>query len=269
MILSLKKNISEPGWEYLYNPHVLAVFVEYMKDPTSRFLWGITGDLDNLGVFVAENGRAKAENLVDLYNQVTRNYISNWYRENASDIQAVCFLPCGEEVLILGTTKDMNVVTKLFSDIKVAIKEKINEYDFIEVGGTGASFGCSVLREDSSDTLISQLIKDYKKTSSDEIIYPQYLKIIERIRTILAIELDKSKFNDVLEGQYPIQMRQLVLSRMLLYKLSTKEIVASMNKFDPKCLKLILNSLGESYGMNYEKSAFIDNLLKENESNKK
>lgn len=71
-----RETIEDDPWDHLYNPIIMDVFSEY-SNSNSGFLFGVTGDLDNLGVYVARNGRPAAENLVDFYNQVTRNYLKN------------------------------------------------------------------------------------------------------------------------------------------------------------------------------------------------
>ena len=59
-------------FSHFWNPLLMRVLSTYVAHPES-ILFGITGDIDNLGIYVAKNGRAKAENLVDLYNQIIRN----------------------------------------------------------------------------------------------------------------------------------------------------------------------------------------------------
>lgn len=54
-------------WNRLFHPLVMETFLDYLDQGGNLF--AITGDLDNLGVYVARNGRPAAENLVDLYNQ--------------------------------------------------------------------------------------------------------------------------------------------------------------------------------------------------------
>lgn len=66
-------DLSGLNCEYYYNPKLISAFCSYFDNINDLYLWAITGDLDNLGVFVAQNGRATAENLVDLYNRVIEN----------------------------------------------------------------------------------------------------------------------------------------------------------------------------------------------------
>lgn len=91
-------------WNRLFNPLVMETFLDYSSQEGKLF--AITGDLDNLGVYVARNGRPAAENLVDLYNQTIRNYLEMWTVENQGKIMSLAFVPGGEEVFVMGIAID-------------------------------------------------------------------------------------------------------------------------------------------------------------------
>ena len=91
----------------------MEVFSEYQQG--DGVLFGITGDLDSLGVYVARNGRPAAENLVDLYNQTTRNFLERWTAENRPNIETLSFVPSGEEVFIVGIAGNESTAQDLFS----------------------------------------------------------------------------------------------------------------------------------------------------------
>lgn len=253
--------ISETGWRYYYNPHIVSVFQRYSEYKNSSHLWAITGDLDNLGVFVAKNGRANAENLVDLYNQVIRNYLDDWYEKNKKQVIALSFMPCGEEVLIVGVSKDKSITKNLFFEINKDIENIMNEQSFIGTEDTKASFGTSIIDNTQISRLINTLVLKYKKTKENQFIYPIYLKILKEIRTLLAIELDKVKFSNILNGEYPIEVRQIVLTQMLKYKVNTKNIISSLNEMEMTKLKLLMKTAGNRYGITFEQSQLINNIL--------
>ena len=100
-------------WSRLFNPLIMEVFLEYQQG--SGVLFGITGDLDNLGIYVARKGRPAAENLVDLYNQTTRNFLERWTAENRPNIETLSFVPSGEEVFIVGIAGNESTAQDLFS----------------------------------------------------------------------------------------------------------------------------------------------------------
>lgn len=89
----------------LVKENVLDVLRTAFKNPEHHFL-GITGDVDDLGVFVAQHGRAHAENLVEFISVLTENYFMNWRDRNEAYISSFVFIPGGEEMLLLGTCTD-------------------------------------------------------------------------------------------------------------------------------------------------------------------
>lgn len=123
---------------------IMEVFLEY-QERGGGTLFGITGDLDNLGVYVARNGRPAAENLVDLYNQTTRNFLERWTTENGTDIQTLSFVPSGEEVFIIGIASGENAAQDLFSRLRDGVMELMRSQRYIDLGETSASFGVKFL----------------------------------------------------------------------------------------------------------------------------
>jgi hypothetical protein len=74
----------------------------------------------------------------------------------------------------------------------------------------------------------------------------------------MAVELDRKKFSDILEGNYPIQMRLLVYYQMLKYKSGTKVLLQSFGNLPREDQEMILNIIGKGeYGIDDKK---IDNL---------
>lgn len=96
---------------------------------------------------------------------------------------------------------------------------------------------------------------------SDEEIFPLYLEVLSEIRKKTTIELDKQKFKDILDGNYPVEVRQLVLTRMLLYKRTTRDIVRSLNQLPEEDVRSLLALLGDVYGVEPGKEDEVDNFL--------
>jgi hypothetical protein len=233
-------------WKRLLNPLALEVFCDYIDHPNTK-LFAMTGDLDNLGVYVARNGRPKAENLVDYYNQIIRNYLENWAESNSDKILSIAYVPSGEEVFILGVASHIDAPTKMFLEIRPAIQESIVAQTYLTFSPTAATFGGDIL--DASLYDINGLVNKFRNNEPDEILFPIYLEIIEDIRTKLAVKLDEMKFSDILNGKYPIQMRQLVLTQMLEYKKTTKLILKGLNDLHEDEKAELLELLGDSYGV--------------------
>lgn len=245
-------------WSRLYNPLIMEVFLEYQR---GGILFGITGDLDNLGVYVARNGRPAAENLVDLYNQSARNFLEGWVVENKAKIQSLSFIPSGEEIFIVGIAKDKNIPHDLFNQLRGGIMELMQSQRYIDIGETSASFGGKVFQNNELDDKINAMASLIRLGKPDDEVFPIYLDILSEIRRETAIELDRQKFKDILNGNYPIEVRQLVLTRMLLYKRTTRQIVKSLNQLPQEDVVFLLQMLGDIYGVEPGKEDQVDTFL--------
>lgn len=246
-------------WNRLFNPLVMETFLDYSSQEGKLF--AITGDLDNLGVYVARNGRPAAENLVDLYNQTIRNYLEMWIVENQGKIMSLAFVPSGEEVFIMGIAVDENVPQDLFGKLQDGVMELMRNQSYIDLGGTSASFGGKIFASEL-DPKIKLLADAVKVGKTDEEVFPLYLEVMSEIRRETSIELDRQKFKDILNGDYPIEVRQLVLTRILLYKRTTREIVGALNQLPEEDIKSLLTLLGDIYGVEPGKEDEVDNFLK-------
>jgi hypothetical protein len=245
-------------WHRLFNPLIMEVFREYNED--GGVLFGVTGDLDNLGVYVARNGRPSAENLVDFYNQVIRNYLQQWVVEHNNLLRSVAFVPSGEEITLVGIAKDQKLPQQLFYTIGNGVMKLVKEQHHIDIGDTAASFG-GVVFNDKYKSEIEIMVEKLQNHGSDEIVYPVYLETMKRIREDLAVALDTQKFKDILDGNFPVEMRQLVLSRMLLYKRTTKQIIMSLGSLSPAEISQVLEMVGNIYGIKKGKEDEIDRLF--------
>lgn len=256
---SKERIIKGEPWSRLFNPLIMEVFVEYQK--TGGVLFGITGDLDNLGVYVARNGRPAAENLVDLYNQITRNFLERWISENRSGIKSLAFVPSGEEAFVVGIAVDENKAKGLFDQLQVGVMELMQSQSYIDLGETSASFGGKVFG-DELNSKINALVEAVMSNGPDEEVYPLYLEVLSEIRKQTAIELDRQKFKNILNGDYPVEVRQFVLTRMLLYKRTTRYILEEiLNQLSTEELTFLLELLGNEYGVELGKEDEVDSFL--------
>jgi hypothetical protein len=253
-----KRTIKDEPWDRLFNPLIMDVFIAYIEEGGTLF--GITGDLDNLGVYVARKGRPCAENLVDLYNQATRNFLRKWFTENGSKIKTLAFIPSGEEIFVVGIASDKRAPRDLFDQLRGGVMEFMRSQKYIKIGDTSASFGGKVF-DNELDPKIKQLVNDVNSNQPDEKVFPTYLELLSEIRRQTAIELDRQKFKDILGGDYPVELRQLVLTRMLLYKKTTRQIVESLNQLPREDIAFLLDMLGNIYGVEPGKEDAVDNFL--------
>ncbi len=251
-------------WRRPFNPLVMEVLKEYSEK--GGFLFGLTGDLDNLGVYVARNGRPAAENLVDLYNQQIRNHINDWAVKNKQGLLSIAFIPSGEEVLVIGVSKDAEIPKQLLETVEDGVNNLMKNQNYIDMAGTLASFG-GVVFGNNFDNQIKQCVSNFEDGKEDGEIYPIYLDILKRMRTEMALELDKSKFEDVLDGEFPLEVRQLVFTRMLEYKRTTKEVLKSLNHLPKEEIVILLSMLGDVYGIDPTQEDQIENFLNKRKKN--
>lgn len=71
---------------------VIQLFRRLITNP-NRIFFGLTSDIDNLGMFVAQYGRAKAQNIVDYCTNILIDYIYNF--QKCLDTEDVVFIPVG------------------------------------------------------------------------------------------------------------------------------------------------------------------------------
>ena len=211
-------------------------------------------------MYVARNGRPAAENLVDLYNQVTRNLLEDLVEREGSGIRSFCFVPCGEESFALGIAIDKTAAEALFRQLRVGVMELMRNQPYIPIGETSVSFGCAVLG-DEIGSKIEPLVRAVEAEQPDEMVFPLYLEALTEIRRQTAIALDKEKFRDVLNGEHPVGVRQLVLTRMILYKRTTREILRLLNELPREDVESLLELLGDVYGVEPGKEDEVDKLI--------
>lgn len=235
----------------LWNPIILRVLLNSVKRSKST-LFGITGDIDNLGKYVANNGRAKAENLVDLYNQIIRNEMNQWVNANAIDLEDFAFVASGEEILIIGLAHNVEIINKLFDKIHTSLNNAIRTNPFIDIEETTISFGCSIFNDKSFISHIDKLI-EIIDTNNEEAGYKEYLNTMELIREQLAIDLDKSKFHNLnltVNGN-EILYRNLVYTHLQKYKQETAESLVNLSEIlDHSADEVSFELLRKNYGLN-------------------
>ena len=191
-----------------------------------------------------------------------RNFLENWAIENKDSLISMAFVPSGEEVLIIGLAKNKSAPLQLFEKIRDGTMSLTKSQSFLDIGDTAASFG-GVIFGNEYDNGITEMVNAVQEGEPDSRVYPLYAALLEKIRQEMAIALDKQKFCDILEGNFPIEMRQLVLSRLLLYKKTTREIIIALNSLSPEEIKHILEVVGNAYGVSHGQEDVINKLIKD------
>lgn len=236
----------------IWSKKIIAVLRHFRLNPDT-VLFGITGDIDNLGIFVAKNGRAEAEVLVDSYNRIVGLMYYEFIRAHSDNFFETYLLPAGEEVFIIGTSSDENIVNHLFRYIeKIDIPKIIRKSGLTNVSATNISFGCSLLTKEVDASALSELLSAID--SGDVLVANQlYVEIIRRLRETLAIQLDKKKFKDISEEVELVELlRKIVYTKTLEYKDTTKDILKRMGTkidSDDETKDTLSKTFGRGHGL--------------------
>lgn len=212
----------------------------------NKIIFSFTGDLDNLGIYVAKNGRAWAECLVDLYNEKINELLTDFCNKNK--IEAKIFLS-GEEVFGIGYVENLGTFD-LFNKYLDEVANIIKNFDFHENEYVGISFGCLLVE--------NEICNEFLKDSSFE----SYIKFMVNIRSQLAISLDASKFEDLktTDNVNLIAYRNVVYSRMLKYKEETKIILKHLSNNIEK-YDVAMKNFGDEYGITAEDRKRLDEIM--------
>lgn len=232
----------------LFNSNVLGVLRTALSNPEHHF-FGITGDIDDLGVFVARYGRAHAENLVDFTSVITENYFSNWKEKFQPNISSFAFVPGGEEMLLLATCSDELPIRELFGVCRQGLNQKLRSYHFFPVADISISFGCAIFRHEDLLPRIQRLLDGYGDDASN---YRAYIEVMYIIRRVLAVCLDLEKFRafEVPKPERAIAFRNIVHFDLLRHKDRSSSLIALAAKDieSPEYADLILH-VCDDYGM--------------------
>jgi hypothetical protein len=202
------------------NHAVCKILEKFITHPHSTF-FGITSDIDNLGKYVARNGRAKGENLVDHYTDLLDQYLSNWKRENRESLLGLCFIPAGEEVSIFGVAKNSETPTELFQLLKTDFRKVLKDNQhYLRSQSTSITFGCSIYDQPEIRIHIEKFIMTENKSS-----YSQYLKLMEKLRTLTSHNMDREKFRSIAnDGNTNVTLlRTYVYFKVLKHKQETAQ----------------------------------------------
>lgn len=229
--------------------------LEYFHRHPHLVLFGITGDLDNLGVYVARNGRAKAEVLVDIYNRVIGSVYYTFIQSKPHKFFETCFLPSGEEIFILGVAGDKEAAQSLFDHLRLAhIPEIITDDTHLDVGKTDISFGSSVLDLKLLKPIIQNFLEAVER-GDNEVSNALYTEILGVIRAELSLELDAQKFASLgISKEDVVVFRNLVYLKTLEYKENTRSLLLQVSAAFKKSSQVrehLRDLLGKGYGVGY------------------
>lgn len=232
----------------LMRKEVIEVFQAVLDCPEHHF-FGLTGDIDDLGIFVAHHGRAHAENLVDYVSAITEHYFQNWKLHNLASLSSFAFLQGGEEMLLLGTCASDLPLRELFSESRTNVDRLLGESEFFPVDNISISFGCAIFQRNDFVHRITRLLAGYNNIAVD---CRAYLEIMYLLRRTLSVCLDLEKFRmfENLHPEIAIACRNLVHYDLLRHKDRSRGLVelAAQSLQTPQCSQ-ILKQISDDYGI--------------------
>lgn len=240
----------------IWSKKIINVLKKYKSG--ENVLFAITGDIDNLGIYVSEHGRANAENLVDVYNHIIGAIIKKYAKQKK--FVDFAFIPSGEEIFAIGIAKDNSDVYGMERLLKDEINDVIQSNCKIAKSYVTISFGVKVLNNFYFSDLLEAI--QYKRTENANDLY---LQLMYKIRDILAQELDKQKFSSLKPCEY-ILYRNCVYACMREYKEKTKSklirLASALEKNDVKYVDLMNTKINKEYGIDYNIYQNLINLIR-------
>lgn len=232
------------------------------------FLFGVTGDLDNLGVFVSRYGRPLAENLVDIYNRLIGAFMYGFIKGHSKAIPAFCMIPSGEEIFATGVAIDRSVINEFFLLLGDEVNNFIRENAPLMDKDVTVSFGCKIFSGDSIGTMTSRLVESVRGRQVQE-ASSAYLELMLAMRRELAYELDRAKFDSLNASDFNLVMffRNVVYTKLQNYKKETREALVTLadrlNRDVGLRERLQVMALNSEYGIADKDAQLINELLAE------
>jgi len=251
----------------IWSRKVLKVIETYDRNQ-DLFLFGITGDLDNLGIFVSRYGRPLAENLVDIYNRLIGAFMHGFIKKHSKAIPAFCMIPSGEEIFATGVADNRTVVNDFFSLLGGEVNSFIRENAHIVDEDVTVSFGCKIFSGNTIDIATSRFVELVSKRQVQE-ASSAYLELMLTMRRELAYELDRAKFDSLNASDLNLVIffRNVVYTKLQNYKKETRETLVKLTerlKHDAVLReRLQLMALNLEYGIGDEGVQAINELLAE------
>ena len=249
----------------IWSKKILKVIETYNLNQ-GLFLFGVTGDLDNLGVFVSRYGRPLAENLVDVYNRLIGMFMYEFVKRHSKVIPVFCMIPSGEEVFAIGVATNKEIVAEFFSLLKDAINSFIKENTRFPDEDVTVSFGCKIFSNNIVATATSLFVGLVNQRKIEE-ASSAYLELMLVMRHELAYELDRAKFGSLNASdlELVVLFRNVVYTKLQSYKKETREALATLAErlsHDVELRKrLRLTTLNLEYGVEDAEARFINDLL--------
>lgn len=225
------------------------VLLNYKRQEVNLF--GISGDFDNLADYVAIQGRARAQNLVDFIIRSLIISINRWAASNCNSVKDFAIIPAGEEPVVLGLCEDRSIILELFQNLSTSIDESIEQCPIPEAATVSITFGGIIIGKDEFCDQGNPLFL-FEEDSGTATGLSNYFRIMENIRTLLSISLDRNKFENLMVNSDtdPIAYRNIASFLLTNHKVEARKKLLSINQNYQKTeCKRLMSILGCEYGV--------------------
>ena len=249
----------------IWSSKILKVLEAYDRNQ-NLFLFAVTGDLDNLGVFVSRYGRPLAENLVDIYNRLIGAFMYRFTKKHSKTIPVFCMIPSGEEIFAIGVATNQLVANEFFSLLGDEVNNFIKENTLLSKDDVTVSFGCKIFSGNAISIATSYFVGLVQKRRVQEASLA-YLELILNMRRELAYELDRAKFDSLNASDLDLVMffRNVVYTKLQDYKKEAREALITLAdrlSRDVELRKrLQVMTLNSEYGITDDDARLINELL--------
>lgn len=232
------------------------------------FLFAVTGDLDNLGVFVSRYGRPLAENLVDIYNRLIGAFMYGFTKKHSKTIPVFCMIPSGEEIFAIGVATNKSVANEFFSLLGDGVNNFIRENALLSNEDVTISFGCKIFSSDLISITTSRFVELVREQRIREASLA-YLELMLTMRRELAYELDRAKFESLNASDLDLVMffRNVVYTKLQDYKKEARgALIALADRLSRNVElreRLRVMALNSEYGITDDDARLINELLAE------
>lgn len=254
----LNHSMTEPSEIRLWSKKILDILT--LSEPQDS-IFGITGDMDNLGIYVSRHGRPMAENLVDVYNHLVGSFLYDLAKKYKIPIVV---LPSGEELFVLGLCKNVSPEPILSKVRSGEINDFIKVHSPIFAPEVSISFGAKVFDPREAEPKIKTFLdgvgaRDLQRGSL------AYLEMMNFFRNELALELDRAKFASLRVPHLAVLFRNAVYVHLRDYKRTTQialiELAELVHK-DPALKKRLEKmALNHRYGLEDKDVPILNDLF--------
>lgn len=244
---------------FLINHTIYRVLLRIVKEKKG-VPFAVTGDVDELGYYIARNGRAKAENAVDILNQVIENHVAAWCQAHKA-VYDVAVNPSGEEIFIIGLAINEERLEKFFKSLRSVLSRLDGTQYEAMIPKLKVSFGCLGFNLAWMINKVEQMLREGK---SKYTMVREYYELLEHMRLDLAKALDNSKFRKLSAAKtYGTTLcRNVTYFELIRYKKRTRQTLQKLLVLIRKNLGSdSLNALTAAPGLNATRKLAVKKLL--------